>query len=128
MPMSSRQIDDKAETDIQTIRDRSFDRITFFRNLSVVLSKFVSKEKICSFEYRPILIILSNSVLISFFFQCSCSGSSWTSSSSAAPPSLSGLSSSTATNLRSEIRPRNRQIKQSKHSTKTIQFLHCLLI
>ena len=45
-------------------RDRSFDRITFFRNSSVVLSKFVLKEKIRSFEYRPRLNVLSNDVLL----------------------------------------------------------------
>ncbi len=44
-------------------RDRSFDRITFLRNSSVVLSKFFSKEKICSFEYRPRLNVLLNDVL-----------------------------------------------------------------
>ncbi len=32
---------------------RSFGRITFFRNSSVVLSKFVSKEKLRSFEFMP---------------------------------------------------------------------------
>jgi hypothetical protein len=44
-------------------RDRSFDRIAFFRNLSVVLSKFVSKEKFRLFEYRHVLYVLSNFVL-----------------------------------------------------------------
>jgi hypothetical protein len=48
---------------LNVIRDRSFDRITFFWNLSVVLSKFVSKEKIRSFEYRPRLNVLSKVVL-----------------------------------------------------------------
>ncbi len=47
-------------------RDRSFDRITFFQNSSVVLSKFVLKEKIHSFEYRPRLNVLSNDVLSKF--------------------------------------------------------------
>ncbi len=47
-------------------RDRLFDRITFFRNLSIVLSKFVSKEKICTFKYRPRLIVLLNTVLSNF--------------------------------------------------------------
>ncbi len=47
-------------------RDRLFDRITFFRNSSVVLSKFVLKEKIRFFEYRPRLFVLSNSVLSNF--------------------------------------------------------------
>jgi hypothetical protein len=45
-------------------RDRSFDRITFLRNSSVVLSKIVSKEKISSFEYRPRLNVLSNDFLL----------------------------------------------------------------
>ena len=48
-------------------RDRSFDRITFFQNLSVVLSKFVSKEKIHSFEFRPICGFLSNIVCSKIF-------------------------------------------------------------
>ncbi len=47
-------------------RDRSFDRITFFRNSSVVLSKFVLKEKIRSFEYSSRLNVLSNDVLSKF--------------------------------------------------------------
>ncbi len=44
-------------------RARLFDRITFFRNSSVVLSKFVSKEKFRSFEYRRRLNVLSKVVL-----------------------------------------------------------------
>ncbi len=48
-------------------RDRSFDRITFFRNLSVVLSKFVSKEKKRSFEYRHVSYILLNYVFSKIF-------------------------------------------------------------
>ncbi len=51
---------------LNVIRDRSFDRITFFWNLSVALLKFVSKEKIHSFKYRPRLIVLSNYVLLKF--------------------------------------------------------------
>ncbi len=47
-------------------RSRSFDRITFFRNSSVVLSKFVSKEKFRSFEYRRRLNVLSKVVLSKF--------------------------------------------------------------
>jgi hypothetical protein len=47
-------------------RSRSFDRITFFRNLSVVLSKFVSKEKFRSFEYRRRLNVLSKVVLLKY--------------------------------------------------------------
>ena len=47
-------------------RARSFDRITFFRNSSVVLSKFVSKEKFCSFEYRRRLNVLSKVVLLKY--------------------------------------------------------------
>ena len=49
------------------LRDRSFDRITFFRNSSVVLSKFVSKEKNRSCEYRHVSYVLSNSVLSKIF-------------------------------------------------------------
>ena len=47
-------------------RDRLFDRITFFRNSSVVLSKFVSKENNRSFKNRPRLNVLSNDVLSKF--------------------------------------------------------------
>jgi hypothetical protein len=56
----------KNETEKGTDRDRLFDRITFFRNSSVVLSKFVSKEKIPSFEYSSRLNVLSNDVLSKF--------------------------------------------------------------
>ncbi len=48
-------------------RDRSFDQITFFRNLSVFLSKFVSKEKISFFEFRAICVFLSNVVCLKIF-------------------------------------------------------------
>ena len=47
-------------------RARSFVRITFFRNSSVVLSKFVSKEKLRLFEWRPTLNVCSNDVLSKF--------------------------------------------------------------
>jgi hypothetical protein len=47
----------------EKMRDRSFDRIMFFQNSSVVLSKFVSKEKKRLCEYRHVLYVLSNSVL-----------------------------------------------------------------
>ncbi len=47
-------------------RNRSFDRITFFQNLLVILLKFVSVEKTRSFKFSPPLNILSNDVLSQF--------------------------------------------------------------
>ena len=55
------------QEELRINRDRSFDRITFFQNLSVVLSKFVSKEKNRSCKYRHVLYVLSNSVLLKIF-------------------------------------------------------------
>ncbi len=48
-------------------RGRSFVRITFLRNSSDVLSKFVSKEKIRSFEFRAICGFLSKVVCSKIF-------------------------------------------------------------
>jgi hypothetical protein len=48
------------------LRDRSFDRITFFQNSSVVLLKFVSIEKRRSFEFSVTFDVLSNDVLSKF--------------------------------------------------------------
>ncbi len=42
-------------------------RLTFFRNSSVVLSKFVSKEKLRSFEFMPRWSFLSKFVLSKYF-------------------------------------------------------------
>ena len=42
-------------------------RKPFFQNSSVVLLKFVSKEKNRSFEYRHVLYVLLNSVLSKIF-------------------------------------------------------------
>ncbi len=48
------------------VRGRSFDRITFFRNSSVVLMNCILVEKWLSFEWRGICSFLSNVVLSNF--------------------------------------------------------------
>jgi hypothetical protein len=50
-----------------SVRGRSFGRITFLRNSSDVLSKFVLKEKIRSFEFRAICGFLSKVVCSKIF-------------------------------------------------------------